>query len=296
MDVLQLYRDHGVHAATEGEKHTRPGWVNTDCPYCTGNPGVHLGYELANNYYYCWRCGWHPIVETISLLLRIPASNAVDLIKQYKGTVKDIKYEKKQDKPFLLPSHAALTNRHKKYLLKRNYDPNYIEEVWSVKGTGPISIVDGNDYKHRLLIPINWDGNMISYITRDITDRHKKKYLVCPKERETIHHKHILYGLPQHWTQTGICVEGVTDVWRFGPSSFATFGIEYKNIQVRWMAKLFSRVAVVFDSESQAIKQANKLVAELKLRGVDAFRVPIEEDPGSMLQSEADYLVKTILK
>jgi hypothetical protein len=37
-------------------------------------------------------------------------------------------------------------------------------------------------------------------------------------------------------------------------------------------------------------------VAELKFRGVDAFRVDIEGDPGSMKQSEADYLVKQLIK
>lgn len=31
-------------------------------------------------------------------------------------------------------------------------------------------------------------------------------------------------------------------------------------------------------------------------RGVDAFRVEIRGDPGSMKQSEADYLVKQLIK
>ena len=41
--------------------------------------------------------------------------------------------------------------------------------------------------------------------------------------------------------------------------------------------------------------QADKLVAELKFRGVDAFRVDIEGDPGSMKQDDANYLIKQLI-
>ena len=46
---------------------------------------------------------------------------------------------------------------------------------------------------------------------------------------------------------------------------------------------------------TQAIKQADSLVSELKFRGVDSFRVDIEGDPGGMSESEAKYLVKQLI-
>jgi hypothetical protein len=76
----------------------------------------------------------------------------------------------------------------------------------------------------------------------------------------------------------------------------ATFGIKYTKEQLWVIDQTFDRVAVCFDDEPQAVLQANKLVKELVFRGHDAFRVPIVGDPGSMKQSEADYLVKQILK
>jgi hypothetical protein len=109
-------------------------------------------------------------------------------------------------------------------------------------------------------------------------------------------HKHILYGKQPYFQETGICTEGITDVWRFGRAAFATFGIKYTTTQVRTIAKTFRRVAVVYDgNESTARTQANRLIAELQFRGVEAFRVDITGDPGSMKQSEADYLVKQLL-
>ncbi len=102
-------------------------------------------------------------------------------------------------------------------------------------------------------------------------------------------------GNKKKWKTTGICVEGPTDVWRMGTFSFCTSGIKYTSKQVRNMAKAFKRIAVVFDSDSQAVVQSKKLVAELKFRGVDAFRVDIKGDPGSMKQSDANYLIKQLI-
>jgi DNA primase len=119
--------------------------------------------------------------------------------------------------------------------------------------------------------------------------------MACPKDRELIPHKEILYGKQEYWKDNAICVEGPTDVWRFGVRSFAVSGIKFTPKQVRVMAKMFKRVAVCFDNDPQALIQANKLVGELKFRGVDAFRVDIEGDPGSMKQEDADYLVKQLI-
>ncbi len=62
------------------------------------------------------------------------------------------------------------------------------------------------------------------------------------------------------------------------------------------MVKNFRRIAVCFDDDPQAIVQANKLVSELRMRGIEAFRVPIVGDPGAMSQADADKLVKEIMK
>ena len=91
-------------------------------------------------------------------------------------------------------------------------------------------------------------------------------------------------------------MEGPTDVWRMGVNSVCTSGIKYTPAQVRILAKNFKRIPVIFDDEPQAIIQANKLVADLKFRGVNSFRVDIKGDPGGLSQSEADYLVKQLIK
>lgn len=300
MDIIQLYSDFSVDFKTEGHKHCRPGWVNVECCWCqTEHPGYHLGFNLQSNFYTCWKCGFHPITSTIAKLIHLPEKEIYFLIKKYGLLVPKLSKEplvKIRAKAHRLPSGTMpLQANHKRYLEKRIFDPDYLERTWNLMGTGPVSQLDHIDYKHRIIIPFIWNGQQVSFDSRDITGKDPGRYKACPKDRELIPHKEILYGKQSEWKSRGICVEGPTDVWRFRTKSFAVSGIKYTPKQVREIAKVFSSVAVCFDADPQATIQANKLVAELKFRGVDAFRVDIEGDPGSMKQSDADYLVKQLI-
>lgn len=298
MNILQLYQDFSIPYASPEQRHYREGWVNTECPFCTGHEGNHLGWNLDESYFSCWQCGGHKTFTTISKLLKITEQKARQILKQYQINAPKAKEAKVKirRKAHRLPSNTEpLLDRHKQYLEKRGFDAAYLEEKYGLLGTGPVSSLNEINYKFRIIAPIYWEGKQVSFQSRDITDRSKLKYITCPKDRELIHHKHILYSSSVLPSYTGIIVEGITDVWRFGDIAYATFGIKYTAIQVRLIAGLFKRVAVVFDDETQAIIQANKLVGELKFRGVDAWTVSIDGDPGSMKQSEADELIKNII-
>jgi len=298
MNIEQLYRDFNVPYATEGHRHCRPGWVQTPCPFCIGNPGMHLGYNTENERFVCWRCGGHWPEEAISRLLNIGKAEASKLLYQY-GTLARKAPESKRKirvKQFRLPDNiTALQKNHKDYLIKRDFEPSKLEKDWHIEGTGVSALLDKINYKHRIIIPFFWGSKLVSFDSRDITGKAMNKYQACPAERELIEHKRILYGRQDKWTNVGICVEGPTDVWRIGVNSFATSGIKYTGAQLRVISKTFTRVPVLYDDDPQAIVQANKLVADLKFRGVDAFRVDIKGDPGAMSQEEADYLVKQLI-
>jgi len=298
--ILDLYKDYSITHATENNKHTRPGWVQVHCPFCRGSNDFHLGYNLSGNYFYCWKHGWGAPIPTLAKILNVSEKQAKDIIIDYGGTAhKKTKKEipKTDKKPFKLPvGTGELEKRHRVYLEKRNFDPDKLLYQWQLKATGIIALLDNTDYKHRIVAPVRWDGEIVTFQARDITGKSLLKYLACPKDREIIHHKHILYGAQEFWGDTGIIVEGITDVWRFGPAAAATFGIEYTAKQLMVIKRSFKRVAVVFDGgEAQAKNKADQMVGELRVVGVDAFRVDIVGDPGGMAQDEADYLVKQIL-
>jgi len=298
MDITALFKDFNIPFETEG-KNCAPGWVNICCPSCA-DISFHLGYNLKQDYMHCWRCGHKKVSTVISKILNLTEERAWVLLKQY-GEIST----RPQPEPVVrirtkahrLPSGVSpLSTSHKHYLESRHYDPEMTEQLWNLVGTGPVSLLDGIDYKHRIIAPIIWGGEEVSFQSRDITGRHKLRYITCPKDRELVHHKHIIYGRQEDWTSTGICVEGITKVWRLGVNSFCTFGIEYTPTQVRVIAKAFKRVAVVFDPEPQAQKQAQKLVSNLRFRNVDAWNINIGMDPGDMKQEDADYFVKQLIK
>jgi hypothetical protein len=208
-----------------------------------------------------------------------------------------VSIKSKDKKEFAFPTNVTdfLYESHKKYLSKRDFDPIMLQEIWGIKSLSPDSKLDGISYAHRILIPYNWNGQTVSFDSRDVTGKQSNKYQACPKEREEVEHKRILYGNQEAWGSTGIGVEGCTDVWRLGERACAVSGIKFTHAQVRVIANTFKKFAVVFDDESQAQAQAGKLVAELKARGVHAWKEKIKGDPGGLTNKEAKQLVKTIL-
>jgi hypothetical protein len=301
MKIEQLYEDYNVPYATPGHKNVRDGWLGVDCPFCVGKLGYHLGYNLDDDYFFCWRCGHHPVKKTLSKLLNIEENGVEIIIKRYTGGTPKIKTRSERTrKTFSLPTGSGpMLRNHEQYLLRRGFDPDQLASTWGLLGTGPVARLDELDYKHRIIAPIEWNGNIVSFQARDITDKQFAKYKTCPKERETIHHKDILYGKQRYWTSTGIIVEGITDVWRFGVRAACTFGIQFKSKQAKIIGKSFDRVFIIFDPEKQAQRQAKQLmhaISHYLARGKIHIYDLGKNDPGSLTQTEADYIIKQLIK
>jgi len=185
------------------------------------------------------------------------------------------------------------------YLNKRGFDWDRLIKEYGVLGTTPSSQLDNGEgkiipYSYRILTPIFWQSKQVTFQCRDYTDKQILKYMACPKLREIIHHKHIIY--PQPKTRKGIIVEGTFDVWKLGKGSHAVLGIEYTREQVRIIANAFDEVMILFDPEPQATVQANKLKQELLFRGVKAHvYTDLDTDPGDLSEDDAKHLVNELI-
>lgn len=306
MDIETLLRDHGVQFITEGSKHCRPGWLNMPCPFCVGNEGHHLGVSINKPHFKCWRCGWKPLEVALGKLIGCSEYEARQIVKKYAGTMPT--YTKKAEDAAVkigkhihkLPSGTGpCSPQHIAYLVKRQFDPSIVD-IWQLHGTGPVGELDGISYKLRLVAPIFWEGKRVSFQARDITNKADLKYITCPMEREVVHHKHIVYCHPEiDWALPIVVVEGITDVWRLGKQAVATFGIEFKNKQLRAICQKKraagdNRVAIMYDDDPQAIIQAAKMHAELAFRGMSPNTISIQGDPGGMPQAMADDYMRRI--
>jgi len=304
IDIIRLYNDRGIPYQTEGHKHVSSGWIGIPCLFCSGNPGYHLGYciDQASKFagrFICWRCGGKSIIKVLSALLMIKEPEVYPLLKQYQidGAANYILSRKEKRGPGVickLPDGSSELNQsHRRYLERRKFDPDQLIDKWGIKGTGP-----AGDYKHRIIIPIYHKGVLVSYQGRDITGKSGMKYKACPQEKEGREHKHCLYGLDQVKGDSIVVVEGVMDVWRLGPGAVATFGVKFKQAQVRLLLA-FKRIFILYDSEAQdpqAGEQARKLANSLTdgKRQVEIIELA-EGDPGEMDQKDANSLMGDLL-
>lgn len=299
--VPRLLSDHHIPYVTEGP-HTTEGWVNIHCPFCHGPKNFHLGINTTGGGCHCWRCGAHTLSDTLSATLGIGNGPARALIVKYKGrgvSTRTRAPERIVAATLKLPKpNAPLAGRYRRYVAERGFDPEQLEAEWGLRQTGPVSMMDGISYSHRILIPIRWSGRLVSFQTRDITNTSDRKYLACPNARELIPHKTILYGDQAHWTTTDtmIVVEGVTDVWRLGHCAAATFGIEYRLEQMLQMVRHAHRFFIVYDNEPHAQEQARRLAVQLRALAKQAVVVPPPgTDPGAMSQDDADHFVRQLI-
>lgn len=294
-DSERFLSNYHVPIAPGGHKHTRAGWVQVECPFCTGNPGYHLGHNTQEDYWNCWRCGFHSHMDVIRALARCSFEQAKKIFREYGGrpTLRvrpEINVSIKKIKVSLPFGSGPLQPRHKQYLENRNFDPEKLESVWGLQGTGTIG-----PYRNRIIAPIYHRKRLVSFQGRDITGLSNLRYKACPKHLEAMDHKHVLYGLDLCKGMDQILVaEGITETWRFGPGSVATFGIAYTTSQIRFLGR-FPRVYVVFDPDPQAVKQADKLAAMLDAIGTSVHVIdlglPDGSDPAELSQDDADNVM-----
>ena len=295
IDFTRLCSDHGIETAPSKHKHRRPGWEQVECPRCSGNAGYHLGYDSHYARFVCYRCGWMSYEEALTKLLQVPFSEIRKLIQKYittDGMAEDAEAFTPADNCKLPMGSEAMKERHRKYLINRNFDPDKLEAEWGLMGTGNVG-----PYKFRIIAPVIQRGRIVTFQGRDITNRSKQKYKACPMENEIIHHKHTLYGLGEVIGGSVMIVEGITDVWRLGKGAVATFGVKYTAHQVNVLGKFRFRF-VIFDSDDpQAMEQAEKLERDLHaFRGeTEIIELPQGRDPGDLTDEEAMEIRRELL-
>jgi hypothetical protein len=182
----------------------------------------------------------------------------------------------------LKPSHKAY-----QFLVGRDFDPALIARGYDVRYCSESSryyMAPG-----RLIIPIYEGGRMLGWQARDLQTKRKlddplPKYWTCPGTPK----KALLYNFGRaSLYQTGVIVEGPTDVWRFGPMACAALGSSMSPLQIRKFVDVFKLRSCVllfdpeeYDKEAQE-KLRNTMLSSF-VGGCAAIRLPKGTDPGSL--------------
>jgi DNA primase len=264
-------------------------FYGVSCPFCGDTSGhTHGAFSKKFGNYTCWRCGKHPLYKVIAELENCSYKKAIDLIKKYSN---DFLYEQ-EEKIYAasldikkVAKADKLQKFHRAYLQKRNFDDKKLEKEYNLLGTNIL----GN-YSHRIIAPIVYNKQEISFSARTILDR-EPRYLFCKQENEVVNYKNILYNIDKA-KKNIVLVEGITDVWRIGSGAVASFGLEITSNQVLLLLtraiKNAITIFVCLDPEPVAQKRAKELISKIKViyDKVKNIVLTEDEDPGEMLETD----------
>lgn len=276
MNFEKLFLDYKIDYSTKINKH----WVNTRCCFCGGS-SYKLGFNPEDGYCTCFACGGHNLQDALSRILNVKRSDLKEILPDYEGNViirKELNHKKVNK--LELPSDE-FTTAERKYLEKRNFNPNYLHEKYKIVGGGIVG-----KWKHRIIIPILLNGKVISWTSRSILSKGKLQELEIPRyknlsvDESIIDPKHTLFNLDNCKGKAVILTEGAFDVLRLGDDAICSFGIELTETQINIIKDRFEKVFILFDNEVQAQKTARKFGIELSAIGVDVEVVDAYSDFG----------------
>lgn len=290
MNLPELLHSYGIPTAPTGHHHVSRGWIGFDCPWCSPSSGrFRMGWR-AGAYCHCWTCGSKPLVDTLQELLRLPFRECLTFAKKLTAAVTDDYKPVGASGIVRMPQgRGNMSPIHRRYLRRRGFKPSELERLWELKGIG-ISM----RLAWRILIPIRYQGEVVSWTTRAISDKAEVRYISARPEEEKVCHKTLLYG--EHYCRHAVIVcEGPADVWRVGPGAVATFGTSYSREQVLRISKYPVR-AIAYDNEPLAQRQAEQLCKDLSVFPGQTYRVELNAaDPGEAGKREVEILRKRFL-
>ncbi len=292
MKLTDLLSQLDIPIAPEGHHHARPGWIQMDCPFCGKDSHKwHLGYSLESNFFNCWRCGPHSLLETLVEITGYSFAKCKRMLKDIE-TTRIIKKEKPKGKLIIPKGVGPLLTAHKQYLADRGFIPTELEILWKIQGIGITSKL-----AWRIFIPIFHHRKMVSWTTRKVSNwaGNIPRYMSASLKEESIPHKSLLYG-EDYAHNTIIITEGPLDVWRIGPGAVATLGTGYSDDQAFRMTSYPKRV-VCFDNEKEAQKRAKKLSDDLSVFPGETFNIQLNaKDAASASVREIKQIRTRFLK
>ena len=289
-DAIKYCEENNIDYWVEGAKNVSRGWIGITCPFCDDTSN-HLGIELNTGRCVCWKCGGKSLWKVISTLTpHIKAKETIDNYSWFTETEKETENYRGL-KEIEVPGYKPLIKPYKEYLFKRGFDPDYLSAKYDLRYGLPYT-----QYQYRLIIPVKYKNKIVSYQTRRVFDNNSIRYKNCKISDSVIQNKHLCYNLDNCCNRQAIGVEGVTDVWRLGDNSFATFGTSFTDQQLLVIKKHFDTVYWLYDPGVESLKKAKEAAYKLSGIGLSVEIIQIDgiNDPGSMNEKDVIELKKEL--
>lgn len=291
--IIEIYNRFGIPYWVSGKNVTR-GWVNIRCIFCD-DPSNHLGVDPATGLYNCWRCGQsNSFIDLLTELTGLSYGDCKNIVEESSISFKESTVDF-IDKAFAkessnvtnvvgtkvgLPKGFELVTQNTDfplldaYLRRRSISiDTIIEHCCGVCRTG--------SYMNRLVIPIIFRGEVVSFQAADMTGFAQLKYRGAPKPYEVNNYLYNYDGIDKRM----IVVEGILDSWRVGDEAVAAFTSSLTEQQKKLiLAKNLDELYLCFDSELKASYKSREEIGYFIpfVPVVEPIDLPEGEDPDSL--------------
>jgi DNA primase len=301
MNFEKMFRDYHVDYSTRVNR----GWTNCTCPHCDDKT-FNGGFNNIDGHYHCWKCGGHDMKKTLQLVLGIPSNEIKSVLSEYEGrngVLQELNKKTAKAKHLELPSDS-FTPAERKYLLSRNFSPRFLHEKYGVVGGGI-----AGDWKYRIIIPLYYNGVLVSWTGRSILDKQTLKEKKIPRyknlaiEKSIYSSKDLFYNMDKSQGKSVILTEGCFDVIRLGDKDgnsdnvICSLGTQLTEAQVKLLSQNYEKIFIMFDNEPEAQEKARKFGMKIASMGIEVEIVNFYEDFGVNDGGElSDNEVKIIRK
>ena len=313
MQIKEILEKNNI-AFLETGNNVKKGNISIKCPFCTNDPSYHMGINLETGVYGCWRDSSHRgknFSWVLRKLLKCSIEEAKNILNNrvldsdWKSKVlnklnhtqeKEIPHIKNLKLPtqFKKISQTGYTSIFWEFLLARGFkDVNKIINRYRIK-----CCLTG-DWRRRLIFPLYFKGNLISWGSRSVSTNEKLKYKDLGVLESVIYPKHFLYNFDNLYEYGGTVLyitEGIFDFLKmdlFLPLKYKATCLFTKTITNQQLEMLlllstkFKEIRVLLDSD--AYLQSLKLVSQLKILPIKItnYKLPNgRKDPGELSYNE----------
>ena len=289
-DVLAYLQATHV-AYWESGKNVGKGWVGLSCVYCHDDHN-HLGINLDHKHFSCWKCNAKgSVLRLIQDMERIGLHEAISRVEEFETALPTEIADRTRlsEKGIgILPVGCSrvLTVGQEHYLTKRRFNAGNLVREWGLMSgpqTGP--------WAYRVIIPVHFRGELVTWIGMDTVSKSQVKYKAAPVEESYIPTSELIYGV-DHVRDVAVVVEGTTDVWRLGKGAIALLGMNLTHHKINQLLQLKAKkFYVMLDGEELAIKNAHILAKTLSLAGKQVEVLELDEgDPDNLTGEQAQQL------
>ena len=279
------------------------GWVNVNCPFCKNPPDTHCngGFSESVPAFNCWRCGKHNWVEALSLIFQVSPTEAKKMALNFSaGSATPLSKKVSLGKNLKMPGYESFTEVEKDYLERRGFFIPEVKRKFGIRGGGI-----AGEWSYRILIPIFYNGRLVSWtgrsiLPKDILDQDKiPRYKNLSVEKSEINPKDIFFNLDNSRNDSVILVEGPFDVLKMGNDTICSLGTSVTSAQKLLLLKRYKKVFIAFDNEPAAQEKGRVLGKDLNSLGLDVEVVNVCEDyckndPGELVKKEVVEIKKEL--